>query len=100
MRTTEYETMFRVEETHWWYRAMHRLVFQMLESELPEWRTKNILDAGCGTGALLERLGNADKNIGIDLAPEAISFCQERGLRNAHQADITALPFSGNSFDA
>lgn len=92
--------MFRIEETHWWYRAMHRLVFQMLERELPEWRTKKILDAGCGTGAILERLGNADRNIGIDVAPEAISFCQRRGLCNAQKGDITALPFLENSFDA
>ena len=100
MRPAEYETMFRVEETHWWYRAFHRLVFQMLESELPDWRTKKILDAGCGTGAILERLGNPDTNVGIDLAPEAISFCRQRGLRNAQQGDIAALPFSENSFDA
>lgn len=92
--------MFRVEETHWWYRALHRLVFQMLERELPDWRTKRILDAGCGTGAILERLGNPDRNVGIDLAPEAISFCRQRGLRNAQQGDIAALPFAENSFDA
>lgn len=100
MRAAEYETMFRVEETHWWYRALHRLIFQTLESELPDWRAKTILDAGCGTGAILERLGNADKNIGVDLAPEAISFCQKRGLRNAQQGDVMALPFPENSFDA
>ena len=100
MKTPEYETMFRVEETHWWYRASHRLVFQMLESKMPDWRTKSILDAGCGTGAILQRLGNPDANIGIDLAPEAIEFCRKRGLRNAYQADIMTLPFSENSFDA
>jgi 2-polyprenyl-3-methyl-5-hydroxy-6-metoxy-1,4-benzoquinol methylase len=33
-----------------------------------------ILDAGCGTGEILERLGNPRKNVGVDLAPEAISF--------------------------
>ena len=34
MQPDEYETMFRVEQTHWWYRALHR----------------RLLDAGCGTG--------------------------------------------------
>jgi len=27
MERAEYANMFRVEETHWWYAALHRLVF-------------------------------------------------------------------------
>jgi ubiquinone/menaquinone biosynthesis C-methylase UbiE len=100
MRSEEYATMFRVEETHWWYRAQHRLVFQTLEAELPDWREKKILDVGCGTGAILKQLGNPERNVGIDLAPEAISFCRERGLNNVERGDIHALPFPDASFDA
>ena len=92
--------MFRVEETHWWYRALHRLIFDMLERELPDWREKAILDAGCGTGAILRELGNPAKNVGVDLAPEAIAFCKQRGLDNVRQGDICALPFADESFDA
>jgi SAM-dependent methyltransferase len=92
--------MFRVEETHWWYRALHRLIFQGLEAELPDWREKEIVDVGCGTGAILKQLGNPEKNVGIDLAPEAISFCRQRGLNNVQQGDIHALPFPDASFDA
>jgi len=100
MERAEYATMFRVEETHWWYGALHRLIFQALDAELPEWCKKNILDVGCGTGAILEQLGNPEKNVGIDLAPEAISFCRERGLNNVRQGDICALPFADASFVA
>jgi len=100
MQPNEYETMFRVEGTHWWYRALHRLIFQALERELPGWREKEILDVGCGTGAILKQLGNPERNVGIDLAPEAISFCRERGLNNVRQGDICALPFADASFDA
>src|SRR5438445_12580437 len=100
MRTREYETMFRVEEAHWWYGSLHRLIFQALESELPDWREKEVLDVGCGTGAILKQLGNPEKNVGIDLAPEAISFCRQRGLDNVRQGDIGALPFADASFDA
>jgi SAM-dependent methyltransferase len=100
MQSGEYATMFRVEETHWWYRALHQLIFQTLDRELPDWRSKRILDAGCGTGAILQRLGSYDRNVGVDLAPEAISFCHKRGLPNVQQADITSLPFAENSFDA
>jgi len=100
MRPNEYATMFRVEETHWWYGALHRLIFQALEAEFADWRKKEILDVGCGTGAILKQLGNPDKNVGIDLAPEAISFCQQRGLHNVRQGDICAMPFADASFDA
>src|ERR1700757_5038637 len=100
MRPEEYGVMFRVEDTHWWYHALHRLIFQTLDSELPDWREKEILDAGCGTGSILKQLGNAAKNVGVDLSPEAVSFCRRRGLNNVHQADICALPFANASFDA
>jgi ubiquinone/menaquinone biosynthesis C-methylase UbiE len=100
MQPNEYATMFRVEETHWWYGALHRLILQTLETELPDWREKEILDVGCGTGAILQRLGNPEKNVGVDLAEEAISFCRRRGLNNVRQGDICALPFGDASFDA
>jgi SAM-dependent methyltransferase len=100
MQPAEYEIMFRVEERHWWYQAMRQLLLETLEVELPDWRDKTILDAGCGTGAILKQLGNPAKNVGIDLASEAISFCHERGLSNVRQGDICALPFADDSFDA
>ena len=100
MHPNEYATMFRVEETHWWYGALHRLIFQTLEAELPDWRQRKILDVGCGTGAILQRLGNPEKNVGIDLAEEAVSFCRQRGMTNVQQSDVCALPFEDASFDA
>ena len=100
MRAAEYEIMFRVEETHWWYQALQRLILESLGRELPDWREKEILDAGCGTGAILQQLGSPQRNVGVDLAPEAISLCRRRGLSNLRQADISALPFAEASFDA
>jgi SAM-dependent methyltransferase len=100
MRSAEYEAMFRAEETHWWYGALHHLIFDTLERDLPDWREKAILDAGCGTGAVLQRLGNPAKNVGVDLAPEAIAFCRQRGLQNVSKVDICALPFPDGSFEA
>lgn len=100
MRQDEYATMFRMEEIHWWYGALHRLIFQTLETELPDWREKRILDAGCGTGGLLKALGNPRQNYGIDVATEAIELCRRRGLDNVRQADICDLPFKDHSFDA
>ena len=100
MERGEYEIMFRVEDSHWWYRALHRLIRTSLDSDLSEWRAASILDAGCGTGAILEQLGNPQRNVGVDLSPEAVAFCRRRGLHNVTRSDVAALPFSDASFDA
>lgn len=100
MRPAEYDVMRRVEETHWWYRALHELIFDALAEELPDWRKRKILDAGCGTGAILQRLENPERNMGVDRALEAVKLCRERGLTNVEQADVCRLPFAVDSFDA
>jgi SAM-dependent methyltransferase len=100
MKSTEYEIMYRVEETHWWYRALHRLLFWNLARFMPRWKSSRILDAGCGTGAILKQLGDRPEHTGVDLSPDAIAFCRQRGLSNAICADITALPMDARSFDA
>ena len=100
METNEYATLFRVEETHWWYKALHQLIFDALKDELPAWRDKEIIDLGCGTGAILQRLGNADKHVGIDISTAAVEFCRSRGLQNVRQGDIMQVPFPDESFDA
>jgi SAM-dependent methyltransferase len=100
METPEYALMFRVEDTHWWYGALHRLIRTSLDAHLSGWRNRPILDAGCGTGAVLDLLGNSSKHVGIDLSPEALAFCRRRGLTNVVQGNITTLPFADDSFDA
>lgn len=100
MENREYERMFRVEETHWWHRSLRALLFNELEQRLPGWRNKEILDAGCGTGIILRQLGDSGKNLGVDIAPQAIGFCRNRGLNNLLRGDIASLPLAGESFDA
>ena len=99
MEKSEYEVMFRVEDTHWWYRALLRLIRRSLDHELPGWRAVSILDAGCGTGAVLAALGNQRAHLGVDLSAEAIAFCRQRGIHNLAQGDISNLPFGDGSFD-
>ena len=99
MEKREYGVMFGVEDTHWWYGALHQLIRRSLDRERPGWRTASILDAGCGTGAVLAALGNQRTHIGVDLSADAIAFCRQRGIRNLAQGDITNLPFGDSSFD-
>jgi len=44
----------RVERRHWWFRGRRELVTSLLRSRLPD--GARVLDIGCGTGFVLERL--------------------------------------------
>jgi SAM-dependent methyltransferase len=87
-RKEEYEKMARVEQEHWWYRALHHLVLDSLRGN-----TRNndisILDAGCGTGGLMLflRQEGYTRVRGFDLSPHAVEICRGRGL-DVEQCDL------------
>lgn len=56
------------------------------------------LDAGCGTGLFAEHIGAAGCT-GVDLSAQMLLRAGSRGIRPV-QADIDALPFGAESFDA
>ncbi len=58
-----------------------------------------VLEAGCGTGLLLERVrAFAAEAVGADLSAGMLAKARDRGLTVA-QASITALPFPAERFD-
>src|SRR4030095_10515629 len=58
MERAEYDRMAALEDTMWWYRALHAgLVARLRRLSLPD--GARVLDAGCGTGGLLRRVGQA-----------------------------------------
>jgi SAM-dependent methyltransferase len=100
MRAEEYETLFRVEDAHWWYRALRRVLLWHLERFLPEWREVPLLDAGCGTGGNLAHLAGRGGRVGLDRADAALAHCRRRGLAALVRGDVGALPFAAGSFAA
>lgn len=99
MEQHEYQTMFELEDDYWWYVGLRDL----LRSYLPETKTKNsqtaMLDAGCGTGALLSVLTSYGEAYGVDLSLNALAFCRKRGLKNLTQASVVRLPFAPTQFN-
>lgn len=60
---------------------------------------QRVLEAGCGTGLILERLARyADQVVGLDLSRGMLSVARDRGLTVA-QGSVDALPFADDSFD-
>jgi SAM-dependent methyltransferase len=99
METEEYETMFAVEDRHWWYVGMQRITTNLIACLYPHRTDLHILDAGCGTGAAMRYLSPFGMVIGCDLSALALSFCKQRGLSRLGQASVARLPFSDRSFD-
>jgi SAM-dependent methyltransferase len=91
--------MFEAEERQWWYAGQRELAAALLQPFVRGASSLRMLDAGCGTGFNLVALARLGRASGIDLSPEAIGFCRERGVRVA-RASLLALPFAANSFDA
>ena len=56
MDREQYEIMYHVEQTHWWYRGMRRNSRGLLRRFLAPGRRYDILDAGCGTGGTTQDL--------------------------------------------
>ena len=78
----EYEKMFRLEGQLWWYRSLHERVEKSIHHRFGNRRDLAILDAGCGTGGMLDHLRrHGYTNLrGIDGSVDAVEFCRERDL--------------------
>lgn len=100
MEITEYARLNKIEEKHWWYRAMHELVDNLCQSLtfVKHKSDSNILDAGCGTGGLTKKLQKFGKVTGLDISPVALTSAKEKKLLLV-EGSVNNLPFRQQSFD-
>ncbi|MFB3923222.1 MAG: methyltransferase domain-containing protein [Terriglobia bacterium] len=100
MTPEENQFLYELEERHWWFQGMRRILAGLLNRHVPS--PVRVLDAGCGTGFMLSwlrrRVGNA-KVLGLDFSANALSYCQARGERLLVQGSIGDLPFRSDCFD-
>ena len=80
-RKDEYDRMAAVEENLWWYKCLHHLVLRQVEEHF-ESKNVKIVDAGCGTGGLMNFLiKHQYSNIqGLDISRDAINICKKAKL--------------------
>lgn len=103
MQEDEYRKLAQVEDSHWFFKAMHsHLLRELTRAALPG-RILNVLDAGCGTGGLIRRLSLKRPEWtyeGVDISPVACSCAQERTGAKIAEASLEKLPFGDESYEA
>lgn len=88
----------KYEESHWWFRARRKVLFKLLEKNIPDKQPLMSLEVGCSTGANLLLLKNMGSIIGLDLDIGALKFCVQRGFPFVVCSDVQKLPFKENLF--
>jgi SAM-dependent methyltransferase len=102
MNAQEYHLMRQVEDSHWWYAVLRRFVAVELKQHLGGRDQVRILDAGCGTGGMMETLRRLEPSwhlTGLDVSALALEHTRQRGFADLVQGSADALPFADISFD-
>ncbi|HUB97216.1 MAG TPA: class I SAM-dependent methyltransferase [Stellaceae bacterium] len=94
MERREYERLAAVEDRMWWFRGLHD---NLVAAGGP---TAGLaLDAGCGTGGFLARLGGAGRAIGLDRDERACAVARAKSGASIVAGSVDALPFPDRAFD-
>ena len=81
MDRIEYEKMHAVEERMWWFLGLHANLLTAFARARRATPGLRVLDAGCGTGGFLAKLGRAMPGldrIGMDFEPVAAELTAAR----------------------
>lgn len=92
------KAMLDLDEHHWWYRGRRLIVRTELE-RLELSPGARILDAGCGSGRMLQELAAYGAVSGIELDPDAASFAASRGMGDVEVGRLEELPWEEDTFD-
>lgn len=104
MNVAEYERMYHLEDSYWWFVGRLRLVQELMTSYYGSPQSDktplNILDIGCGTGAMSQRISPWGRVVSADFSALALQFSRRRGLEHLLCADAMHLPFCSDQFDS
>ena len=102
MQQHTYSIMYSIEEKHWWFAGRRQIIASFLRDICSGKKVDSdltILDVGCGTGANLELLSQFGKAQGVDVSPDALAFCRQRGIEQVQLGTAEKLPYEDETFD-
>jgi SAM-dependent methyltransferase len=92
------KVLLDVDEHHWWYRGRRRIVRAELDAlTLPP--DARILDAGCGSGRMLQELASYGQVSGIELDEDAAAMAAQRDCGEVTVGRLEELPWEDGTFD-
>jgi SAM-dependent methyltransferase len=92
MESSEYKTIKDNEHSHWWYKSLHSLIIK----SIGKLKDKTcIIDAGCGTGGLIQRC--PDIHLGFDYSNHALPLIPNPVSNNILQASVNKIPIKSNT---
>lgn len=98
METVEVQAMLDNEDRHWWYRGRRQIVQDEL-GRIPLGAQARVLDAGCGSGRLLDTLGELGEVSGIDMNQDSVEIAKRRGHEDVRVGAVEDLPWEDETFD-
>ncbi len=96
MEKVLYDEMRESETDHWWFQARREILVQIINTFVPKGAA--VLDVGCGTGFILEKLQHDYEAHGLDHSEVAVRYCHERGLTFVKHGLLGEETFNGKKF--
>lgn len=91
-----FSDVYERERDKGYHRFLDESEFDLLR---PYIEARHVLEAGCGTGLILQRVETlAKKAKGVDISEGMLKLAKEKGL-DVQQANLEALPFEDEAFD-
>ena len=87
-----YRRFYEIESTHWWFAARRSILLRYLRRQTVPGSRPLLLDAGCGTGAILVEASRDFDAYGMDTSTTAIAFCRSRGLNHVRVCTLDGYP--------
>ena len=92
------QATLELDEHHWWYRGRRLIVCGEID-RLALSDGAAVLDAGCGSGRMLEELEAYGDVSGIELDPQAADLAASRGVADVRVGRLEELPWEDETFD-
>ncbi len=100
MELAEYEILFQLEDTYWWYVARRKLIAETVRRQVPGANAQRlVLDIGCGAGGNEAMLAEFGKTILMDASPSAMLYCRQRGAQRLVASSGCQMALKDNSVD-
>ena len=94
-----YDHFYNIENEHWWFAARQNILQAFMEHKLRLPEQARLLDAGCGTGAILDMFSKRYEAYGQDISSQAVEFCRKRGVTRVVRGTLDLLPAEYRNFD-